>query len=112
MDWSTIITIIGALGGLEFFKWMVNRKAYARKENANAEDAELNVHEKQMERYEQRLAQRDAKVDAIYKELREEQKRNLDLIEKVNKLEFDIEVLTLQKCEVRGCPKRQPPGIY
>lgn len=112
MDWSTIIMIIGALGGLEFFKWVVNRKAYARKENANAKDAELNVHEKQIERYETRLATRDAKVDAIYKELREEQKRNLDLIEKVNKLEFDIEVLTLQKCEVRGCPKRQPPGVY
>lgn len=112
MDWATIITVIGALGGLEFIKWIANRKAYFRKENASAKDAELSVHEKQIERYEQRLAQRDAKVDAIYKELREEQKRNLELIEKVNKLELDKEILTLQKCEVRGCPKRQPPGVY
>lgn len=112
MDWTIIAAIIASLGGREFFTWLANRKAYARKENASAKDAELSVHEKQIERYEQRLAQRDAKVDAIYKELREEQKRNLDLIEKVNKLEFDIEVLTLQKCEVRGCPDRKPPGVY
>jgi peptidoglycan hydrolase CwlO-like protein len=100
------------LGGREFFNWLANRKALIRKENASAKDAELSVHEKQIERYEQRLAQRDAKVDAIYRELREEQKRNLDLIEKVNKLEFDIEVHALQKCEVRGCVNRQPPGVY
>ena len=112
MDWTIIAAIVASLGGREFFTWLANRKAYSRKENASAEEAELTVHEKQIERYEQRLATRDAKVDAIYKELREEQKRNLDLIEKVNKLEFDIEVLTLQKCEVRGCPKRQPPGVY
>lgn len=112
MDWTIIAAIVASLGGREFFTWLANRKAYARKENASAKDAELSVHEKQIERYEQRLAQRDAKVDAIYKELREEQKRNLDLIEKVNKLEFDIEVLTLQKCEVRGCANRKPPGIY
>jgi peptidoglycan hydrolase CwlO-like protein len=112
MDWTIIAAIIASLGGREFFNWLANRKAYARKENASAKDAELSVHEKQIERYEQRLAQRDAKVDAIYRELREEQKRNLELIEKVNKLELDIEVQSLQKCEIRGCEKRQPPSAY
>lgn len=112
MDWTIIAAIVASLGGREFFTWLANRKAYARKENASAKDAELSVHEKQIERYEQRLAQRDAKVDAIYKELREEQKRNLDLIEKVNALEFQVEIRELQKCEKRGCKDREPPGVY
>jgi peptidoglycan hydrolase CwlO-like protein len=110
MDWTIIATILASLGGREFFTWLANRKAYARKENASAKDAELSVHEKQIERYEQRLAQRDAKVDVIYKELRDEQRCNLDLIEKINKLELTIEVLTFHKCEKRGCVDRQPPG--
>ncbi|GHT29755.1 hypothetical protein AGMMS49574_07380 [Bacteroidia bacterium] len=112
MDWTIIATILASLGGREFFTWMANRKAYARKENAIAKDAELSVHEKQIERYEQRLATRDAKVDAIYRELREEQRRNLDLTEVVNKLEFQVELRELQKCEKRGCKSRQPPGTY
>lgn len=112
MDWTIIATIIASLGGREFFAWIANRKAYARKENASAKDAELSVYEKQIERYEQRLAQRDQKVDALYKELREEQRRNLDLVEKVNKLELDVEIKDLQKCETRGCVDRRPPGVY
>lgn len=112
MDWTIIAAILASLGGREFFTWIANRKAYARKENAGALEAELAVHEKQIERYEHRLAQRDAKVDETYRELRSEQKQNLELIEKVNRLELDKELSLLQKCEVRGCPERQPPGTY
>lgn len=112
MDWTVIATIVASLGGFEFIKWAANRKAYARRENASAADAETTLHEKQIERYEARLAQRDQKVDAIYKELRDEQKRNLELIETINRLELEKEILTLQKCEVRGCQGRKPPGSY
>lgn len=112
MDWSAIATIIGALGGLEFVKWLVNGRTYARKENASARDAELAVHEKQIDRYEQRLAQRDAKVDAIYKELREVQARELEHIKEINRLKFEVDLRELQKCEVRGCDKRRPPSSY
>ncbi len=112
MDWMTLTTILGALGGLEFIKWLAGRQAYVRRENATARDAELTVHEKQIDRYEQRLAQRDAKVDAIYKDLREEQRKNLEYLERINRLELEKELLTLQKCEVRGCPTRKPPGDY
>lgn len=112
MDWAAIATIIGALGGLEFVKWLVNGKAYARKENASARDAELAVHEKQIDRYEQRLAQRDAKVDAIYRELREVQARELEHIKEINRLQFEVDLRELQKCEERGCDKRKPPSSY
>ncbi|CCZ05919.1 uncharacterized protein BN783_00198 [Odoribacter sp. CAG:788] len=112
MDWTVIAAILASLGGREFFNWLINRKAYARKENASAKDAEIAVHEKQIDRYETRLANRDAKVDALYKELREEQKRNLDLTQKNNRLELDKELLIIQICKTRGCPTREPPGVY
>lgn len=112
MDWTTIATLLGTLGGFEFVKWLANRRAYQRRENASARDAELTVHEKQIERYESRLAQRDAKVDAIYKELRDEQQKGLSYIEQINRLKLENELLLIQKCKVRGCPNRQPPGDY
>lgn len=116
MDWTTVLataaTIISALGGLELVKWLFNRKNSDRKEKADIRDQEIDTHQKQIERYEKRLSERDLKVDAIYRELREEQKKNLELIETNNKLELDKELLQHQKCEVRGCQNRKPPGVY
>lgn len=112
MEWTTFATIVGSLGGFEFVKWLASRRAYLRRENATARDVELTVHEKQIERYETRLAQRDAKVDAIYRELRDEQQKGLGYIEQINRLKLENELLLIQKCQVRGCPNRKPPGDY
>lgn len=112
MDWTILGTIIAAFGGLEFIKWLFNRKAYARRENATALDAEINTYEKQIDRYEDRLASRDAKVDALYIELRKEQEEKIALLHENDQLKINIEVLKLQKCEVRGCSNRKPPGEY
>ena len=73
-DW---FTIIGALGGLEAIKWIVNfyvnRKTNARKEDASADAMESENERKQIAWLEERIAQRDAKIDTIYVELRQEQ---------------------------------------
>ena len=73
------LKIIGALGGLEAIRFTVtflaNRKTNARKEKATADSMELqnllsiidNLN-KQIERYDERLKQRDEKVDTIYRE--------------------------------------------
>lgn len=70
------LKIIGALGGLEAIRFTVtflaNRKTNARKEKATADSMELqnllsiidNLN-KQIERYDERLKQRDEKVDTI-----------------------------------------------
>ena len=75
------LKIIGALGGLEAIRFTVtflaNRKTNARKEKATADSMELqnllsiidNLN-KQIERYDERLKQRDEKVDTIYREWR------------------------------------------
>ena len=109
MDWIAIGTIIGstvtALGGFEFIKWWF-------KEAVGVKAAEQSLYAKEIDRYVERLADRDAKVDSIYRELRETQGRELALIEEINKLKLEKQLLLYQKCEVRGCANRKPPGDY
>ena len=65
-DW---LTILGALGGLEAIKWMVNfyvnRKTDARKEDASADSMEDENERKQVDWLEDRIAQRDTNIDAM-----------------------------------------------
>ena len=88
-DW---LTILGALGGLEAIKWMVNfyvnRKTDARKEDASADSMEDENERKQVDWLEDRIAQRDTKIDAIYVELRNEQNDKLIWIHKCHELEL------------------------
>ena len=73
-DW---LAIIGAFGGLEAVRWgatfWVNRKTNARKEDASADSMEDENERMQVDWLEERIAQRDAKIDALYVELRNEQ---------------------------------------
>jgi hypothetical protein len=76
-------SVVTAVGGFEFIKWFAMRKTYERKKKAEVRGVELSLHERQIENYEVRLKQRDEKVDKIYLELRETQRRELTLIEKM-----------------------------
>lgn len=112
-DW---LTILGALGGLEAIKWIVNfyvnRRTNARKEDASADAMENENERKQIAWLEERIAQRDAKIDAIYVELRQEQSAHLDDIHKKHELELKLKEAEIKKCDVRGCMNRQPPSDY
>ena len=112
-DW---LTILGALGGLEAIKWIVNfyvnRKTDARKEDAAADAAENENERKQVAWLEERIAQRDTKIDAIYVELRQEQAEKLQLIYDKHELELRLKESEIKKCDVRGCSNRQPPSDY
>lgn len=110
------LALIGALGGLEAIKWVVNfyvnRKTNARKEDASADAMENENERKQIAWLEERIAQRDAKIDAIYVELRQEQSAHLDDIHKKHELELKLKEAEIKKCDVRGCMNRQPPSDY
>ena len=64
MGINELLALIGALGGLEAIKWVVNfyvnRKTNARKEDAAADAAENENERKQIAWLEERIAQRDA----------------------------------------------------
>ena len=110
------IAVLGAIGGTSTITWLVtfwvNRKTNARKEDATAESMENENERKQVDWLEKRLAERDAKIDAIYVELRQEQAEKLQLIHDKHELELKLKEAEIKKWDVRGCSKRQPPSDY
>ncbi|UBD15013.1 hypothetical protein [Bacteroides salyersiae] len=110
------LAIIGTLGGFEAIKWVVNfyvnRKTNARKEDASADAMENENERKQVAWLEDRISQRDAKIDALYIELRQEQAAHLDEIHKRHETELKLKEAEMKRCDVRGCGKRQPPSDY
>ena len=116
MELNEWLALIGALGGLEAIKWIVNfyvnRKTNARKEDATADSMEDENERKQVDWLEKRLAERDAKIDAIYVELRQEQAEKLQFIYDKHELELKLKEAEIKKCDVRGCNNRQPPSDY
>ena len=111
-DW---LAIIGAFGGLEAVRWgvtfWVNRKTNARKEDASADSMEDENERKQVVWLEERIAQRDAKIDALYVELRNEQSDKLAWIHKCHELELQLKDAEHNRCDRPDseCGRRIPP---
>lgn len=91
----------GILGTLLF-------KSRRRKENAEADEAELDNDIKRTNWMEARIGERDKKVDIIYKELRDEQKAHLDTLQKLHEKELECKDLEYDKCYRPMCRKRIP----
>ena len=99
-DW---LAIIGAFGGLEAVRWgvtfWVNHKTNTRKEDASADSMEDENKRKQVDWLEERIAQRDAKIDALYVELRNEQSDKLAWIHKCHELELQLKDAEHNRCD-------------
>lgn len=91
----------GILGTLLF-------KSRRRKENAEADEAELDNDIKRTDWMEARIGERDKKVDIIYKELRDEQKAHLETLQKLHERELECKDLEYDKCYRPMCRKRIP----
>lgn len=111
-DW---LAIIGAIGGSSTLTWAVafwvNRKTNARKEDASADSMENENERKQVDWLEDRVAQRDAKIDALYVELRKEQSDKLMWIHKCHELELLLKDAEHSRCDRpdNDCNRRIPP---
>lgn len=113
MELETILTIVGAMGGIEGVKWAlrawVNRKTDARKEDAAADALEIDNEKNQVTWLEDRVTQRDLKIDSLYVELRNEQADKLNWIHKYYELELRYKEAEWDKCDIKTCIKREPP---
>ena len=115
MNVELILTVVTALGGFEGFKWGVtawlNRKTNARKEDASADAMEDENYRKQVGWLEERVAQRDAKIDALYAELRQEQSEKLNWIHKCHETELQLKDAEHNRCDRPDseCGRRVPP---
>ncbi|MDE7421070.1 MAG: hypothetical protein K2N35_12765 [Muribaculaceae bacterium] len=116
MNIADIITLVGTVGGIqglvEIGKWWQNRKIDRRKEEAYVKATENQVTRSQIDWLEKRLAERDAKIDAIYAELRKEQTLHIGEIHRRHEAELRLAEAEAWKCLIRGCPQRQPPSEY
>lgn len=79
MQITTILAFITAMGGLEAVKWMVRyiscRKTDARKEEADVSSLEEENRRKKVDWLEDRLAQRDEKIDGLISSFARSRKR-------------------------------------
>lgn len=111
-DW---LAIIGAIGGSSTLTWAVtfwvNRKTNARKEDASADSMENENERKQVDWLEDRIAQRDTKIDGLYVELRNEQNDKLTWIHKCHELELQLKDAEHNRCDRpdNECSRRIPP---
>ena len=116
MQITTILAFITAMGGLEAVKWLVRyitgRKTDARKEEASVNSMEEENRRKKVDWLEERLTQRDEKIDGLYIELRKEQEEKINWIHKCHEMELIQKESEVKKCEIRGCVKRMPPSDY
>ena len=98
MDLSSIATIVatilGSFGGLEFIKWLGSRK------------------KNEVDWLEERMGQRDMKIDSMYVEIRKLETERLNWIHKYHELELMYKEAEWNRCNVRNCEKRQPPRRY
>lgn len=127
MDWSGIVTsvvsLIAALGGLEFLKWLWTRKSKARMAAAEADVAELKAEkdeyyllrerlefmDKQMLGKEQRFDEQTAVLREVQKQLNEEVKNNGLLSAEIAALKAER---AMKLCQVRNCSRREPQSGY
>lgn len=115
MDIADILTLVGTIGGMqgivEVGKWLQSRKAEARREAADLAAVENQNSRQQVDWLEKRLAERDAKIDALYAELRQEQIRRIDEMHQRHEVELRLAEAEARKCLVRGCSSRIPPEV-
>lgn len=116
METADILTIIGGIGGIqgiiELLKWWRGRKLQDRHDVADVVASENDNARKQIDWHEKRLQERDAKIDGIYAELRQEQTARLEEIHRRHEVELQLKEAEVKKCCKRGCADREPPSDY
>lgn len=113
VELETILTIVGAMGGIEGAKWAlrawVNRKTDARKEDAAADALEIDNEKNQVTWLEDRIAQRDSKIDTLYIDLRKAENEKLQIVYEKHALELELKEANYNKCSIYDCQERKPP---
>lgn len=116
MEISEVMALAGTVGGVqglaEAVRWWQSRKLRRREDEASVVAMENENRRLQIDWLEKRLSERDAKIDALYSELREEQSLRIGEIHCRHEAELKLTDAEARKCLVRGCDRRQPPSEY
>ncbi|MBO7263613.1 MAG: hypothetical protein J6U93_03715 [Alistipes sp.] len=112
-----------ALGGLEFIKWLFNRKPGKRLAEATADHSEVKVDTDEFHLLRERLELADRqlleKEQRFYDQTDELRKTTSELLtaeRKISELNGEVSALKAERkmklCEVRNCAQREPQSGY
>lgn len=121
-----VLVLLGGLGGLEFIKFLFNRNASKRKEEASATSVEmvnllkvLEIAHSENERLRAELLGRNQKIDHMYVEVRtlqaEINKLQAEIYARditIQQLQMEKDRVEMRKCDIHGCERRKPPSEY
>lgn len=127
---TIIATVMGAVGGLEFFKWLYTRRSKRKESIANAEKAEAEADKVAVEVESMEIKNREDEFHLLWERLRYKDeelvgkdKRITELVDivlaktmEIGELSARIRELEAERkmklCERRGCVERQPQSGY
>lgn len=113
MDTTTIVTIVttilGAIGGFEFVKWLFTRRYGKRKEEAEADGSEFAVLKETTIFLQEQLRLKEERFAEQTQMVRNLTAKELELTRRIATLEAER---GLKRCEVRKCNDREPQSGY
>ena len=120
---TSVVSLIAALGGIEFLKWLWTRKSKTRMAEAEADAAKLKVEKDEFQLLRDRLQYADQQLienEQRFNEqtnlLRETNRQLLEQIKENGLLSAKVASLEAERamklCQVRMCPKREPQSGY
>ncbi len=104
-----ILSIIGAIGGWEAIRYLINRKSNKRKEEAEADSVEFAVLRDTMVFLQEQLNEKEQRFAEQTSILRNTQSEVLDLTKNKGELELELQ---RYRCVVPKCASRQPQNGY
>lgn len=107
---ETFFAAIGVLGGFQFIKAVMNRKADRRKNDAEAYNAELEAIRKQYDWLQEKYDAINRKVDELYDHMHRLENENLELVRQKGELELALKESKFYECRRPDdeCLKRLP----
>ena len=119
MDWfslENILSIVAALGGWETIRWLINRRSNSRiaeakadQEEASADKQEFSVLKETLEFLQKQLYEKETRFAEQTSVLRKQNEDIITLMKQKAQLELELSV---KRCNVHNCPKREPQNGY
>lgn len=106
---ETLMTILTALGGWEFVKYLINRKSNKRISEAEADSAEFHVLKEHIEFLQEQNKQKEERFADQTQLVRNLNNEVLELTKKNGSLELDLQKY---RCIRPKCQQREPQNGY
>lgn len=116
MDFHTLAECASLLGGFELVKWLYrvisNKENNAKINDAEADEADFKVIKSVNTFLQEQLQAKEERFADQTTRLRAAQDERDQIRTKCVELELQLKDAEFHRCNVKGCPKRQPPNEY